>query len=176
MASVAEAWRTQLRQLDVSSVYVRHLGVDTDTAKQIPTGGPEAAAIQTRSLYAGPHRMTANRIALERDVEGAAACGHLHVARRKAERAHAEHHVAGGRDDGVAALHIRARLAPGRYHGDDGTLDRLVGSADRDLPAHAPFLRVEGEGDQEDRDCCTKQTASEHGVSSGDRGGSCGTA
>jgi xanthine dehydrogenase YagR molybdenum-binding subunit len=30
----------------------------------LPEGGPEAAAIQTRSLYAGPHRMTANRIAL----------------------------------------------------------------------------------------------------------------
>jgi xanthine dehydrogenase YagR molybdenum-binding subunit len=30
----------------------------------LPEGGPEAAAIQTRSLYAGPHRMTANRIAV----------------------------------------------------------------------------------------------------------------
>jgi xanthine dehydrogenase YagR molybdenum-binding subunit len=30
----------------------------------LPQGGPEAASIQTRSLYAGPHRMTANRIAL----------------------------------------------------------------------------------------------------------------
>jgi xanthine dehydrogenase YagR molybdenum-binding subunit len=30
----------------------------------LPEGGPEAAAIQTRSLYAGPHRMTANRITL----------------------------------------------------------------------------------------------------------------
>jgi xanthine dehydrogenase YagR molybdenum-binding subunit len=30
----------------------------------LPEGGPEAASIQTRSLYAGPHRMTANRIAL----------------------------------------------------------------------------------------------------------------
>ena len=27
----------------------------------LPEGGPEAAAIQTRSLYAGPHRMTSNR-------------------------------------------------------------------------------------------------------------------
>jgi xanthine dehydrogenase YagR molybdenum-binding subunit len=30
----------------------------------LPEGGPEAAAIQTRSLYAGPHRMTSNRVAL----------------------------------------------------------------------------------------------------------------
>ena len=30
----------------------------------LPAGGPEAAAIQTRSLYAGPHRMTSNRVAL----------------------------------------------------------------------------------------------------------------
>ncbi|TWO72885.1 xanthine dehydrogenase family protein molybdopterin-binding subunit [Caenimonas sedimenti] len=30
----------------------------------LPEGGPEAAAIQTRSLYAGPHRMTANRISV----------------------------------------------------------------------------------------------------------------
>ncbi|HVE52917.1 MAG TPA: xanthine dehydrogenase family protein molybdopterin-binding subunit, partial [Ramlibacter sp.] len=30
----------------------------------LPEGGPEAAAVQTRSLYAGPHRMTTNRIAL----------------------------------------------------------------------------------------------------------------
>jgi xanthine dehydrogenase YagR molybdenum-binding subunit len=30
----------------------------------LPEGGPEAAAIQTRSLYAGPHRMTSNRLAL----------------------------------------------------------------------------------------------------------------
>jgi xanthine dehydrogenase YagR molybdenum-binding subunit len=30
----------------------------------LPEGGPEAASIQTRSLYAGAHRMTANRIAL----------------------------------------------------------------------------------------------------------------
>jgi xanthine dehydrogenase YagR molybdenum-binding subunit len=30
----------------------------------LPEGGQEAAAIQTRSLYAGPHRMTANRIAV----------------------------------------------------------------------------------------------------------------
>ena len=28
----------------------------------LPKGGPEAAAVQTRSLYAGPHRMTANRL------------------------------------------------------------------------------------------------------------------
>lgn len=30
----------------------------------LPEGGPEAAAIQTRSLYAGPHRMTSNRVSL----------------------------------------------------------------------------------------------------------------
>jgi xanthine dehydrogenase YagR molybdenum-binding subunit len=30
----------------------------------LPEGGPEAAAIQTRSLYAGPHRMTSNRMAV----------------------------------------------------------------------------------------------------------------
>jgi xanthine dehydrogenase YagR molybdenum-binding subunit len=30
----------------------------------LPNGSPEAAAIQTRSLYAGPHRMTANRMAV----------------------------------------------------------------------------------------------------------------
>lgn len=30
----------------------------------LPEGGPESAAIQTRSLYAGPHRMTSNRLAL----------------------------------------------------------------------------------------------------------------
>jgi xanthine dehydrogenase YagR molybdenum-binding subunit len=30
----------------------------------LPEGGPEAASIQTRSLYAGPHRMTANRLAV----------------------------------------------------------------------------------------------------------------
>ena len=30
----------------------------------LPEGGPEAAAIQTRSLYAGPHRMTSNRLAV----------------------------------------------------------------------------------------------------------------
>ena len=30
----------------------------------LPEGGPEAASIQTRSLYAGAHRMTANRTAL----------------------------------------------------------------------------------------------------------------
>ena len=30
----------------------------------LPEGGPEAAAIQTRSLYAGPHRMTSNRVAV----------------------------------------------------------------------------------------------------------------
>lgn len=30
----------------------------------LPEGGPEAAAIQTRSLYAGPNRMTSNRITL----------------------------------------------------------------------------------------------------------------
>ena len=30
----------------------------------LPGGGPEAAAIQTRSLYAGPNRMTSNRVAL----------------------------------------------------------------------------------------------------------------
>jgi xanthine dehydrogenase YagR molybdenum-binding subunit len=30
----------------------------------LPEGGPEAASIQTRSLYAGAHRMTANRVAL----------------------------------------------------------------------------------------------------------------
>ncbi|HEY9237737.1 MAG TPA: xanthine dehydrogenase family protein molybdopterin-binding subunit, partial [Burkholderiaceae bacterium] len=30
----------------------------------LPGGGPEAASIQTRSLYAGPHRMTANRNAV----------------------------------------------------------------------------------------------------------------
>jgi xanthine dehydrogenase YagR molybdenum-binding subunit len=30
----------------------------------LPEGGPEAASIQTRSLYAGPHRMTSNRLAV----------------------------------------------------------------------------------------------------------------
>lgn len=30
----------------------------------LPGGKPESAAIQTRSLYAGPHRMTANRLAV----------------------------------------------------------------------------------------------------------------
>ena len=30
----------------------------------LPEGGPEAAAIQTRSLYAGPNRMTSNRVAV----------------------------------------------------------------------------------------------------------------
>jgi xanthine dehydrogenase YagR molybdenum-binding subunit len=30
----------------------------------LPEGGPEAAAIQTRSLYAGAHRMTSNRVAV----------------------------------------------------------------------------------------------------------------
>ncbi|HEY8357183.1 MAG TPA: molybdopterin cofactor-binding domain-containing protein, partial [Ramlibacter sp.] len=30
----------------------------------LPEGGPEAAAIQTRSLYAGPNRMTSNRISV----------------------------------------------------------------------------------------------------------------
>jgi xanthine dehydrogenase YagR molybdenum-binding subunit len=30
----------------------------------LPNGKPEAAAIQTRSLYAGPHRMTSNRLAV----------------------------------------------------------------------------------------------------------------
>jgi xanthine dehydrogenase YagR molybdenum-binding subunit len=30
----------------------------------LPDGRPEAAAIQTRSLYAGEHRMTANRLAV----------------------------------------------------------------------------------------------------------------
>lgn len=30
----------------------------------LPGGKPESAAIQTRSLYAGPHRMTANRLAM----------------------------------------------------------------------------------------------------------------
>jgi xanthine dehydrogenase YagR molybdenum-binding subunit len=30
----------------------------------LPEGGPEAASIQTRSLYAGAHRMTSNRVAL----------------------------------------------------------------------------------------------------------------
>jgi xanthine dehydrogenase YagR molybdenum-binding subunit len=29
----------------------------------LPGGGPESAAVQTRSLYAGPHRMTSNRVA-----------------------------------------------------------------------------------------------------------------
>ena len=30
----------------------------------LPKGSPESAAVQTRSLYAGPHRMTANRLAV----------------------------------------------------------------------------------------------------------------
>jgi xanthine dehydrogenase YagR molybdenum-binding subunit len=30
----------------------------------LPEGGPEAAAVQTRSLYAGEHRMTSNRLAV----------------------------------------------------------------------------------------------------------------
>jgi xanthine dehydrogenase YagR molybdenum-binding subunit len=30
----------------------------------LPKGGPESAAVQTRALYAGPHRMTANRVAV----------------------------------------------------------------------------------------------------------------